>query len=112
MVSPRALLILFFLASALALSWLPPAAGRADPKADEAFHFPAGRLGTKAELKYVNGLPVLVVGGTPEEMGTAVGALAVKTGPRALDYPRDLLRAFRVEHLYGALQRMGSGMVK
>jgi len=40
------------------------------------FRFPEGRLGSKAQLVYHNGLPVLTVAGTPEEIGTAVGALA------------------------------------
>jgi hypothetical protein len=43
----------------------------------EPFRFPEGKHG-KGELKYVNGIPVLTVKGTPEEMGEAAGVLAVK----------------------------------
>src|SRR5262245_53207665 len=45
--------------------------------AKEPFRFPEGKHG-KGELKYVNGVPVLTVEGTPEEMGEAVGTLALK----------------------------------
>src|SRR5262245_48119458 len=66
--------------------------GLAPAQAPAPFRYPAGRHGDKAELKYINGLPLLVVAGTPEEMGAAVGALALKPGSRVLGYPRDLLR--------------------
>jgi hypothetical protein len=111
MVRPRALLIPLFLAPALALGWQPAASG-GEGKPDEAFRFPAERLGGTAELKYLNGLPILVAGGTPEEIGTAVGKLAVKPAPRALDYPRDLLRVFHAEAMFGVLQRTGAGMLR
>ena len=39
---------------------------------------------SKAELKYQNGVPVLVVSGTPEEIGRAVGALGVKPAARVV----------------------------
>ena len=78
----------------LALLCLFPAA----TQAAEPFRFPEARDG-KAELKYVNGTPVLTVGGTPEEMGRAVGTLAVKPGARVLEYPRDLLRIFSAERV-------------
>jgi hypothetical protein len=64
----------------LALLCLFPAITRAA----EPFRFPEAREG-KAELKYVNGVPVLTAGGTPEEIGRAVGALAVKPGARVLE---------------------------
>jgi hypothetical protein len=43
----------------------------------EPFRFPEAKHG-KGELKYINGIPVLTVAGTPEEMGEAAGVLAVK----------------------------------
>jgi hypothetical protein len=45
--------------------------------AGEAFRYPEGKHG-KGELKYVNGVPVLSVEGTPEEIGEAIGVLAIK----------------------------------
>jgi hypothetical protein len=49
-----------------------PAAGAAD-----RFRYPEGRHGA-GELRYVNGLPILLVQGTPAEMGHQVGALALQ----------------------------------
>jgi predicted choloylglycine hydrolase len=78
--------------------------------AEEPFRFPAGKLGDKGELSYRNGLPVLVVSGTPEEIGTTVGTLALKPSPRALDYPRDLLRSFGAEKAWNLLVKSGQGL--
>jgi len=82
------------------------------PAAEQPFRYPAGRQGDKAELKYVNGLPVLVVSGTPEEMGSAVGLLALVPAKRVLGYPRDLLKEIGTENLYGLFAWAGNGMVK
>jgi isopenicillin-N N-acyltransferase like protein len=54
---------------------LAPAARAQDTK-----RFPAGKHGG-GELRYVEGVPVLTVRGTPAEMGEQFGALAVKTAP-------------------------------
>lgn len=49
----------------------------ASARAGEPFRFPEARHG-KGELKYVNHLPVLLVQGTPEEIGEQLGVLALK----------------------------------
>src|SRR5205823_7470068 len=59
----------------------------------EPFRFPEGKHG-KGELKYRNGLPVLVLEGTPKEIGEQEALLAVKPGSRILDYPEDVLHGF------------------
>jgi isopenicillin-N N-acyltransferase like protein len=41
------------------------------------FRYPEARHG-KGELKYVQGIPVLTLAGTPEEIGTQMGLLALK----------------------------------
>jgi predicted choloylglycine hydrolase len=87
---------------------LPPAALRGA----EPFRFPEGRLGANGELKYVGGLPVLTVTGTPEEMGRAEGALAVKPGARVLEYTRDLLKVNGGAALWGVFVRVGNGMFR
>ncbi|MFN4258819.1 MAG: C45 family autoproteolytic acyltransferase/hydrolase [Gemmataceae bacterium] len=84
-----------------------PSSSRA---ADDAFRFPPGKHG-KGELQYINGLPVLIVAGTPEEMGEQVATLAVKPGRRVLNYPKDLLAAFGAEATWPALARVGASMV-
>lgn len=91
----------------LALLCLVPAAPL---RAKEAFRFPAARHGATAELQYVNGVPVLVVAGTPEEMGAAVGKLALAPGKRVLQYPRDLLKGHAADRLWGLFVRGGNGM--
>src|SRR3954447_627549 len=45
--------------------------------------FPEAKSG-KGELKYVNGLPVLTVEGTPEEIGAQFGELALKPAKKPL----------------------------
>jgi predicted choloylglycine hydrolase len=80
------------------------AAARAEP-----YRFPTGKY-RNAELKYVGGLPVLVVSGTPEEIGEAVGVLAMKPDLKVLDYPRDLIKEFGAESLYPLILRSGTMM--
>jgi predicted choloylglycine hydrolase len=100
----RRLFVTLLLAGALFV----PAAGRCA----EPFRFPADRHGKTGELKYVNGVPVLVVSGSPEEMGTAVGALALKPAPKVIGYPRDLLQRFKLDKLWGVFVSGGKGMFK
>jgi predicted choloylglycine hydrolase len=59
-------------------------------RADEPFRFPEAKHG-KGELKYLNGLPVLSVEGTPEEIGEQVAVLVGKSSSRLLHYPKDAL---------------------
>jgi len=51
------------------------------------------------ELKHIKGVPVLVLQGTPEEMGEQAGALTAKPLAKLLDFPKDLLRQRKVEAL-------------
>jgi isopenicillin-N N-acyltransferase like protein len=78
----------------------------------EPFRFPVGTHGPTAELKYVKDVPVLIVAGTPEEMGEAVGTLALKPAPKALGYPRDLLKRVAMERLWNVFVTGGEGMFK
>jgi hypothetical protein len=80
-------------------------------KAAPPFRFPAAKHG-KGELKYINDVPVLIVSGTPEEIGTAVGVLALKPAARILTYPRDLLKVLTIERTWGLFINMGRGMFK
>ena len=52
--------------------------------------FKEGRSGD-AELKYLNDLPVLIVAGTPEEIGRQKAALTAEVVKLLSDYPRQLL---------------------
>lgn len=87
-------------------------AGAALVRGGEPFHYPTGRLGSSAEMRYINGLPVLTVAGSPEEIGAGVGALALKPSSRVLGYTRDLLKANDAEASWPLFVRSGEGMVR
>ena len=80
-------------------------------RADPPFRYPEGKSGT-GELKYRNGLPVLTVAGTPEEIGKAVGVLALKPGRRITSYPEDILKTFMVGYLWKPVYQLGQSMVE
>ena len=57
------------------------------------------------ELKYINDLPVLIVAGTPEEIGRQKAALTGEVVRKIADYPRQLLeRANRADRLAKCLE--------
>src|SRR4051812_44629350 len=76
------------------------------------FRFPTAKHGTKGELKYINDVPVLIVSGTPEEIGTTIGVLAMKPAARILTYPRDLLKVLSLEGTWNFFINTGRGMFK
>lgn len=80
-------------------------------EAGSPFRFPEGKHG-QGELRTVNGMPVLVVEGTPVQIGAAVGALAVRHSPQMSSYPEDLLRHYHVHGLKKAFLRAGRKMVE
>lgn len=60
------------------------------------FQYPEGTA-HGGRLGYHGPIPVLTVGGTPEQVGRQVGELALRPAARLLDYPLDYLRSqFRV----------------
>jgi hypothetical protein len=61
-------------------------------KAAEPFHFPEQKHG-QGELKYISGLPVLKLEGSPEAIGEQAAFLAVKPARQMLNYPQDVLGA-------------------
>ncbi len=79
--------------------------------AGEPFRYPEGSHGT-GELRYINGLPVLTVAGTPEQIGEAVGVLALKPAQRMLDYPEDLLKFVHMRALWHPAVSQGNKMLQ
>jgi hypothetical protein len=71
--------------------------------------FPEGKFG-QGELRYRNGLPVLSVAGTPEEMGTQIGKLTAKPMSRLMGYPKQMAKVLGVELAWPVLIAMGKGM--
>lgn len=63
---------------------------------DAAFQFPAAKHG-KGELKYLNGVPVLLLAGTPQEIGTQTGKLIGQSIPTLLQYPKEFLKRNRMQ---------------
>jgi predicted choloylglycine hydrolase len=68
----------------------------APARAAEPFRFPPAKHG-KGELKYINGLPVLTVEGTPEEIGEQVAVLVGKPSRRLLNFPKEALSFLATE---------------
>jgi predicted choloylglycine hydrolase len=88
------------------VSCSPPSPARAE----KPFQFPEAKQG-KGELRYVNGIPILTVEGSPAETGEQMAVLAVKPAKRVLDYPKDLLHAIRMEAALPVLTMAGKAMV-
>jgi hypothetical protein len=76
----------------------------------EPFHYPEARHG-KGELKYINGLPVLVVSGTPEEIGDQTGVLGMKPFAGLLTQFQDTLKAWGRERMYPLFLKTGNLML-
>jgi hypothetical protein len=88
----------------LVLFALPGAASAAP------FRYPEGKHG-KGELRYVNGLPVLVVAGTPEEMGEQAGVLAVRPAAGLLGQFKGFLKDRGWDKAYPLLLSMSTFML-
>jgi hypothetical protein len=80
-------------------------------RAAEPFRYPDQKHG-RGELRHINGLPVLVVQGTPKEIGEQVAILGVKPAARLLDYPKDFLNRVYLGWTWPALVRQGKAMLK
>ena len=74
------------------------------------FTYPEGRhkAGT---LQRIGGLPVLIVQGTPEQMGEQVGVLGGRPGARVTRYPRDLLLQVGADWSWSTFVAAGRGML-
>lgn len=59
-----------------------------DVECSEPFRYQVGKHGL-GELKYVDCIPVLILQGTPEEMGEQTGVLAVRQAKSLYNFPRD-----------------------
>ncbi|HEV2947559.1 MAG TPA: C45 family peptidase [Gemmataceae bacterium] len=77
--------------------------------AEEPFRFTEAKHG-KGTLKYINDLPVLIVEGTPEEIGEQVGILAVKPAPRILNIFHEFLALRGLEKTWPWLVKVSNLM--
>lgn len=60
-------------------------------RAGEPFRFSESKHG-KGELKYINGLPVMILAGTPEEIGGQMRVLTRSASPYLVTYPMKFLK--------------------
>jgi hypothetical protein len=79
-------------------------------RADKPFRYDEGKFG-KGQLKYVNGIPVLVVEGTPEEIGTQVAQLTARPLPRLLNFTRQFVKENGFELAWPVLLKMSKTML-
>ncbi len=75
------------------------------------FCYQEGRHGN-ADLRYVHGIPILTVQGRPDEIGAAVGLLALRPGRRMADFPDDLLRKFWLSPLRWPILHLGRRLAR
>jgi len=81
------------------------------PKEATPFKFPEGKHG-KGELKYINGVPVLTVEGTPEEIGEQVGKLAIKHARPLEAYVKNFVKHHNAGALWPLVVRSCEAMFK
>jgi hypothetical protein len=89
----------------LFLLWLPTLAWSAEP-----FRYQEGKH-AQGELKYYNGLPVLSVAGTPEEIGEQIGVLTAQPMQRLVQFPAEALKSAGVGFLMPQLSRLSQAML-
>jgi hypothetical protein len=78
--------------------------------ADEPFRFPAAKHG-KGELKYINDVPVLLLAGTPEEIGEQMGVLGLKPASGAVPIFKDVLKQHRLDLIMPLLVQFGKAQL-
>ena len=83
------LLLLGIAFLACQVAWADPPQGQS--AVDGQFRYPEATHG-KGQLEYRDGLPVLVVEGTPKEIGQQIGVLGVRPAARVIQFPRDMLK--------------------
>ncbi|GIW80122.1 MAG: hypothetical protein KatS3mg105_1929 [Gemmatales bacterium] len=71
--------------------------------------YEAGEHG-QGRLQFINGLPVLIVQGKPEEMGEQIGVLTRKPLQKLHHFPQDYLRSFGYRGLWPILVRVSNSM--
>ena len=74
--------------------------------ADDALRFSEARF-EKGELRYINGLPVLTVEGTPQEIGRQQGALTADVTVHVMAHPGNLLKKVEREEFLPDLLETG-----
>ena len=77
--------------------------------ASEPFRYPEAKHGG-GELRYVNGVPVLVVNGTPAEIGEQIGVLAVRPAASLFGLGEQFLESQGWKRAYPMLLAIAAGL--
>jgi isopenicillin-N N-acyltransferase like protein len=77
--------------------------------AAEPFRYPEGKHG-KGELKYVDGVPVLTVQGSPEEIGEQIGVLGLKPVKGFPDLIEEAINGFGLKPFRPLLNAAAKGL--
>jgi hypothetical protein len=75
--------------------------------ADEPFRYPEAKNGN-AELKYIRGIPVLTVSGTPQAMGEQLGRLALKPATPLRTFADEFIAQHGWEPIYKLVLQTGN----
>src|SRR4051794_13391594 len=78
--------------------------------AAEPFRYPEAKHG-KGALTYVNGIPVLVLAGSPEEMGEQLAILGMKPAAGSVSVFKEVLKQHGLDRLTPLLRRFGDAML-
>jgi hypothetical protein len=93
--------------------WLPLFLTLASPagllQAADVFRYSNARHG-KGELTHINGLPVLILQGTPEEMGEQAAVLTDRALRQLLPFPRELLRHQGLEFTWSVVLALSKSL--
>jgi hypothetical protein len=92
----------------LALGLVLLVGGAAGASAAQPFRYPEAKHGA-GELRYVNGIPVLVVQGEPAEIGDQVGVLAIKPAAALFGMGQQFLQSRGWERIYPLLLTTAAG---
>jgi isopenicillin-N N-acyltransferase like protein len=87
-----------FLLLALLLNLIP-----GNLQADEPFRFPEGTY-REGSLKYVNGLAVLTLKGTPKQMGEQAAKLVAEPSKKLLGFPEELISSLATPVVFKLLK--------
>jgi hypothetical protein len=79
-------------------------------RANEPFRYPEARHG-KGELRYINGVPVLMLAGSPEEIGTQMGVLALKPAVGAAALFEGFLKEHGLAKFRSLLAKVGETLL-
>lgn len=89
-----------------------PAFAQPAPKPGAApFRYKEGEHG-KGKLTYVEGVPVLFLDGTPEQMGEQTGVLAVRQAERLYNFPREYFRRECATTLRDSFPKLAEDRIK